>query len=185
MPADAVCWLTPKAEGRRTAGLGEGTFARETIAAGEPIARWTGRVVGLAELTQLPRRLRANSIQIDVDAYLVPPRLVSGDHVNHSCEPNAGLHGDRMLVALRDIAAGEEISYDYAMSDSSRYDEFACRCGSPVCRGAVTGEDWKLPDLRERYRDYFSPYLQRLIDEGSHKARAGCTAPQRAGAARR
>ncbi len=163
---EPCCWLTSKAEGRAAPGRGEGTWAREAIAAGEVIARWTGRSVGAAEFATLPARLRANSIQVDEDAYLVPPRLVAGDHVNHSCDPNAGLCGDRTLVARRDIAAGEEISYDYATSDGSPYDEFICRCASRACRGAVTGEDWRRADLQARHRGWFSPYLQRRIDAG-------------------
>jgi hypothetical protein len=164
--ADETCWLNPKAEGRAAVGRGEGTWVCEPIAAGEVIARWTGRIVDANELATLPAQLRANSIQVADDAYLVPPRLVAGDHVNHSCEPNAGLRGDRTLVAMRDLAAGEEITYDYATSDGSAYDEFACRCGSAACRGAVTGDDWQRPDLRARYRGWFSPYLQRRIDAG-------------------
>jgi hypothetical protein len=163
---DGLCWLNPKAQGRAAPGRGEGTWAREPIAAGEVIVRWTGRIVTANGLARLPARSRANSIQVDEHAYLVPPRLVAGDHVNHCCEPNAGLRGDRTLVALRAIAAGEEIGYDYATSDGSPYDEFACRCGSPHCRGAVTGEDWRRPELQARYRGRFSPYLQRRIDAG-------------------
>ena len=72
------------------------------------------------------------------------------------------------LVAIRPIAKGEEICYDYAMSDGSRYDEFCCSCGSSECRGRVTGNDWSLPELQVKYAGYFSPYLQRRIDE-SHE----------------
>lgn len=163
---DDTCWLSPKAEGRASPGRGEGTWARTPIAAGEVIACWTGRIVDARELSTLPARLRANSIQVDDDAYLVPPRLVAGDRVNHSCGPNAGLRGDRTLVAMRDIDAGDEVSYDYATSDGSPYDEFTCRCGSAACRGAVSGKDWRRPDLQARYRGWFSPYLQRRIDAG-------------------
>ena len=56
------------------------------MAAGEVIVRWTGRIVTANGLARLPARLRANSIQVDEDAYLVPPRLVAGDHVNHCCD---------------------------------------------------------------------------------------------------
>lgn len=63
-----------------------------------------------------------------------------------------------------DIAPGEEICLDYAMCDGSAYDEFECGCGSPNCRGYVSGDDWKRPELWERYKGYFSPYLQRRID---------------------
>jgi hypothetical protein len=51
------------------------------------------------------------------------------------------------------------------MSDGSAYDEFQCSCGSQQCRGAITGSDWALPDLQARYFGFFSPYLQRRIDE--------------------
>jgi hypothetical protein len=50
------------------------------------------------------------------------------------------------------------------MSDGSPYDEFDCACGSPLCRGRVTGDDWQRHDLQARYAGYFSPYLQRRIE---------------------
>ena len=64
---------------------------------------------------------------------------------------------------MRDISSGEEITYDYAMSDGSPYDEFTCSCGSPHCRGHVSGDDWRRSELWRRYAGYFSPYLQRRI----------------------
>ena len=66
--------------------------------------------------------------------------------MNHSCEPNCGFLGNVILVTIRDIAAGEELTFDYAMSDGCDYDEFECRCGQPSCRGKVTGNDWMVPD---------------------------------------
>ena len=163
---DVPARLSHKAEGRAAPGRGEGLFAREAIACGEPIVEWTGRALSLAQWQRVPQRIRENSVQIGDDAYLVPDVLVAGDHVNHSCEPNAGLRGDRTIVAMRDIAAGEEITYDYAMSDGSPYDEFVCCCGAPACRGNVTGDDWRRPELQERYRGWFSPYLAARIRRG-------------------
>jgi hypothetical protein len=49
------------------------------------------------------------------------------------------------------------------MTDSHPDLGFRCECGSEICRHQVTGEDWRLPDLRQRYQGYFSPYLQRRI----------------------
>jgi hypothetical protein len=66
---------------------------------------------------------------------------------------------------MRDIEPGEEICFDYAMSDSTDYDEFVCGCGAPNCRKKVTGNDWRNPVLWERYQGYFSPYLQLKINE--------------------
>jgi uncharacterized protein len=63
------------------------------------------------------------------------------------------------LIALRDIVAGEEVCYDYAMSDGSNIDEFPCQCGAPNCRGTITGRDWMNPVLQQAYAGHFSPYL--------------------------
>jgi hypothetical protein len=64
---------------------------------------------------------------------------------------------------LQRILPGEEVTIDYAMCDGSPYDEFDCACGSPICRGRVTGDDWRNPVLWERYAGHFSPYLERRI----------------------
>ena len=49
------------------------------------------------------------------------------------------------------------------MTDGSAYDEFDCGCGAKLCRKRVTGNDWRLPELWQRYDGYFSTYLERRI----------------------
>ena len=71
--------------------------------------------------------------------------------------------GSTILVAMRDIEVGEELGFDYATCDDSNYDEFQCGCGSSICRGTVTGLDWKRSDLREKYDGWFSSYLAKRI----------------------
>ena len=143
-------------------GLGRGTFARVPFRKDSLLAIFGGRVMTRAELDAAPQDNRTNSVQIGPTHYMVPDVVGPGDHINHSCEPNAGIAGQVILVALRDIRAGEEVCYDYAMTDTSDYDEFPCACGSAICRGFVTRNDWNLPELRERYRGYFSAYIERL-----------------------
>ncbi|MBI3396294.1 MAG: S-adenosylmethionine decarboxylase, partial [Spirochaetia bacterium] len=77
-----------------------------------------------------------------------------------SCEPNCGIRGQSGIVALRDIAPGEEITVDYAMYQTVGQ-EFDCQCGTPSCRRAIRGEDYMALDLRDRYRGYFSTYVHR------------------------
>ena len=67
-------------------------------------------------------------------------------HLNHSCEPNLRLQGQIVFVAFRDIAAGEELTVDYAMTDDEPY-EMECHCGSQTCRKLITGADWQKPEL--------------------------------------
>jgi len=129
------------------------------------LAMWGGRVVTLAEVLALPAGERGHTIQIHDELYLAPLDMEEpADLVNHSCSPNAGICGQIALVAMRKIEAGEEITFDYAMADSSAYDEFDCACGAATCRGRVSGDDWKRPELRGRYDGYFSAYLQQRID---------------------
>lgn len=164
--------LSPKLEARRDATHhGAGVFAVEPVEAGELLAVWGGRVVGAAELSRLTERERMLTLQVEEEFFLAPAGEADpADLVNHSCDPNAGLRGQIALVAMRAIEAGEEVCFDYAMSESTAYDEFSCRCGSARCRGRVTAEDWRSPELWRRYEGYFSPYLaeriRRLRDDG-------------------
>ena len=94
---------------------------------------------------------------------MFPEEIEDTDSFNHSCDPNAGFQGQIFLAAMRDIEAGEQVCFDYAMVLNLPNHRFECRCGSANCRGAVTGNDWKLPELQRRYAGYFQWYLQEKI----------------------
>ncbi len=58
---------------------------------------------------------------------------------NHSCDPNAAFDAEGMLVALRDIAPNEEITFDYLKHPTPASPwNFACRCGSSNCVGWIS-----------------------------------------------
>jgi hypothetical protein len=143
---------------------GHGSVAAEYILAGEVIAAFGGRCVSRHELDLLPVSQQVRSIQIEDQLFLAgAPEPEPADFINHSCHPNCGMSGSVLVVALRDIAVGDELTYDFAMSDGCDYDEFECGCGTSLCRGKITGHDWMLPELQLRYRGHFSPYLSRRI----------------------
>lgn len=81
---------------------------------------------------------------------------------NHSCEPNCGIRGEITFVALRKIEEGEELTCDYATIDNEEY-EFECNCGSDTCRKKITGFDWKISALQEKYANHFARYLRDKI----------------------
>jgi hypothetical protein len=156
-------YLTAKATARPTS-VGRGCFAVEPIAAGNVIAAFGGRCLTRDEFDLLPAHQQARSIQVDEQLFLSgATEPEPSDFINHSCEPNCGMSGNTVVVALREIEVGEELTYDYAMSDGSDYDEFECGCGTAACRGKVTGHDWMLPELQLRYRGNFSPYIAARI----------------------
>ncbi|MBK9520225.1 MAG: SET domain-containing protein-lysine N-methyltransferase [Rhodocyclaceae bacterium] len=117
--------------------FGRGVFAARPFAAGEPVLRFTGRRIGLAE-TLAKGEAEFNVLQIGDTEYLdiVPP----GVFTNHSCEPNVGLQDDITLIALRHLSIHEEIRWDYSTSMWEMHEDIhtmSCRCGSAICRGVV------------------------------------------------
>jgi hypothetical protein len=160
-------FLCGRAEARTAGAKGRGVFATAPIPAGTTVAAFGGAICDRTELDTLSEERRTHSIQIDGDLYMVgPDEQEEADYFNHSCAPNTGIVGNILLVAMRDIGAGEEICFDYAMCDAADYDEFDCACGEPSCRTVVTGADWKLVALRARYDGWRSTYLQRRLDAG-------------------
>jgi hypothetical protein len=169
-------WITPKARKGIESGIaGRGLFATEPIGAGEVVAVKGGHIVTTEQMDQLPDPLPNSEIQIADGLHLVALSLDEYEPVmlfiNHSCDPNVGFAGNVVLVAMRDVAAGEELTTDYALFDD--YDgQMACRCGTAKCRRVIDGHDWQRSDLQERYRGYFSWYLQRKIDSGEQPTSA-------------
>ncbi len=159
-------YLSPKLETRPRPEMGNcGVFARELVRKDEIVVLWGGRVLAGDELDPDMPNFTQQVLQIEDQFFLYSLEMEPSDCFNHSCEPNVGMTGQIGLIAMRDIQPDEEVCLDYAMCDGTSYDEFDCSCKSPHCRGRVTGDDWKRPELWGRYDGYFSPYLQRRIAE--------------------
>jgi SET domain-containing protein len=64
--------------------------------------------------------------------------------VNHSCDPNCvsdQIDGRIWIIALRDIGANEELTYDYCLWDAEPGEEAPCYCGARQCRGTMYSEE--------------------------------------------
>jgi len=162
----ALSHLSHKVAVRSSPIHGRGLFALEPLTRGELVAVKGGHVFDRATLRQVERTLGPAEIQIDDDLFIGPllPEEREGSMIfsNHSCDPNLGVRGQIAFVALRDVAAGEELTHDWAMTDDDDY-QMQCRCGSPRCRGVVTGQDWRRQELQRRYAGHMSAYLQARI----------------------
>jgi hypothetical protein len=168
---NSTSWLHPNLEKRCSTTQGCGIFARHAISKGERLAIFGGRIMLIDEMYGIHPDMQRFTMQIEERFVLGP----AGDHpedtdfFNHSCDPNSGFKGQVFLVAMRDIRAGEEITFDYGMtvSESLGSDmvfKMHCSCGSPLCRKTITEDDWKIPYLQERYKGYFSQYIQEKIN---------------------
>ena len=139
---------------RATANRGQGVFSTRHFTSGSIV------MVGVIE--RILEHNDKHASQIGEGLFAVHAGLIS--MVNHSCDPNCGIRvnetGAHDYIAMRDIVAGEEIVFDYAMRNY-RIDYFPerCLCGAVNCRGRISG--WAdLPDhLKEAYRLVSAPYL--------------------------
>jgi uncharacterized protein len=162
-----LTFFSPKVEKRKSPIDGRGLFARQRIGAGEVVVVKGGYVQTKAQRDEVGKELGPSEIQISEDLFIGPVARRGHEggmmHLNHSCEPNLGLKGQVVYVALRDIGIDEELTFDYAMN-ADEPDEMRCRCGSRSCRGTITGFDWQRPEIQRKYNGYFSWFIQRRID---------------------
>jgi hypothetical protein len=162
-----LSYFSPKVEKRTSTIDGRGLFAKRAIKKDEVVVVKGGYVLTRAQRDRIGRELGPSEIQLTEDLFIGPAtkRQREGGmmHLNHSCEPNLGLQGQVVFLSLRDIEADEELTIDYAMTDDEPY-EMKCRCGTPSCRGMITGFDWLKPEIQNKYGGYFSWFIQRRID---------------------
>jgi len=160
-------YLTPKATVGLSRIAGKGIIAGEPIAEGEIVAVWGGHLITWGEMQELPAAVREHPVQIWHNLFVGPrtaEEVEPVDYMNHSCEPTCGVKGQIIVVARRAIKPGEELTFDYATTDTIGLD-FQCRCGAPTCQGRITSDDWKDPMFQARNAGYLSLYIQEMIDE--------------------
>ena|SRR5690349_8927019 len=170
---DSDCWLHPGIEVRDSPIEGRGLFARQPLPAGAVVSRLGGRLVSWSELRELiadPQQPYVDTISFSETEHLVlPPRRPNG-YGNHSCDPNLWWIGPYELATRRPVSTGEELTNDYATSTADPDFTLRCGCGAALCRGTVTGADWRRPDLQERYGEHWIPMLLARISRLERKA---------------
>ena len=143
---------------------GAGVFAGAHVNSGEVID-----VVNVSrEVTPAaPLNVSAGE-RADHCAYLGDRVFLWGEphcRLNHSCSPNAyesHREGQVVLIARRDISAGEEVSLDYNINLAGG-EPWDCRCGSARCLKKCPADYFKLPaDRRREYESLLNPWFCRL-----------------------
>lgn len=163
---------------------GKGLVCRVPVRRGEVV--WNGDLadenaffrVSISEIETWPREKQDDflhfAFQISDDefegCFSDRMELDAGNFFNHSCDPNCWFEpgNSHNLIARRDIQPGEELTFDYAMSEAHEWpfdilEACLCSADKSICRKVVRCGDWQLPELQERYRGHFMPYLNRRI----------------------
>jgi hypothetical protein len=159
-------YVSPKAEIRNTPFRGRGLFATGEFRSGEVVYVMGGYVFTRQPSENTGSLFQRSEIQIGDNLFIgvIHPddSMIAS---NHSCDPNTAVQGQIIFIALREIAPGEELTYDWATTDDAVY-AIECRCGSAACRRIITGKDWHQKDLQRKYRGLFSWYLEQKIELG-------------------
>jgi SET domain-containing protein len=136
---------------RRSGVHGKGVFALQDLAEGETLIEYVGEVISWDEAQDRhphdPNDPN-HTFYFHVNEDKVIDALHGGNSsrwINHSCDPNceADEENDRIFIkAIRNIKAGEELSYDYGLIIDEPYTqklkaEYPCWCGSANCRGTL------------------------------------------------
>ena len=120
-----LSYLSLKTEVRESPIHGHGLFATAPIAKGEVVAVKGGHIINREQLREITPKLGPVEIQIGDDLFIAPvtqeEREASMLYSNHSCDANLGVRGEITFVAMRDIAAGEELTHDWCITDDDNY----------------------------------------------------------------
>ena len=136
---------------RRSGIHGKGVFALQPLTKGQALIEYLGQIITWREaLRRHPHD--PSDPQHTFYFHIDDRRVIDAAHggnaarwINHACSPNceADEQGGRVFIkALRRIAAGEELFYDYGLTIDERYTTklkklYPCRCGSFNCRGTL------------------------------------------------
>lgn len=164
----AESYVNPKVEKRKVDGRGYGLFAKELIPRGDIVSISGGAIIHEKDWDYIRETYGDYAYFIEEGFLICPlnPEDPSDDwRMNHCCEPNCGIKGQIVFVAIKDIQIDEELTFDYAMTESDPDYKVELHCNKETCRKKVTGNDWKLKELQKKYRGNFSLYLQKKIDE--------------------
>jgi SET domain-containing protein len=169
----ATSYRSPKTRVRRSATAGRGLFAIAPIRKGEIVSVRGGHILPRASLgaRRLPSAFWGYPI---ADGFVLGPLTARECEtvmmfLNHSCEPNVGIAGQIVFVAMRAIRAGEELTIDYAMFGGDAR-PLRCNCQTASCRKLVRASDWRVPELRARYRGHFAWQVQQRMDRERRQA---------------
>jgi len=127
---------------------GNGVFATRRIAAGTCIIEYEGERISWKEAERRENKKAPDDFHtffFSIESGKIIDGGVNGNDarwINHACEPNCEAREDDgrvFIYALRDIARGEELNYDYGLIMEQRHTPalkkaYACRCGAPGCR---------------------------------------------------
>lgn len=150
--------LSPKVSKFFSPISGNGIKAVKDIKKGEVLIIFEGEVISSQEANKRYDQGFDYMLQIDSQQFLVLEE--DSKYVNHSCSPTAAfIHNNAELVALDDLSAGTEITFDYSANEDTDF-KLNCQCNSPKCRKEILPYSKTSPRIKYELKNILSPYLR-------------------------
>jgi hypothetical protein len=148
-------------------GLEYGIFSRKSIKKGEVVFIAKGELFKDTINNIDDSVAHRNAIGIDPDTWLEPDANNPLRYTNHSCDPNLGIKGSVVFVALRNIKKGEHLTIDYSITECDKLWNFKiqtgsnCKCGSKKCRKVIRSIQFLPEKIYKKYLPYIPHAFQK------------------------
>lgn len=141
---------------------GKGVIASEDIKKGEHIFNIRGKKVKyLIDNIRKALSIDFNLIGFGKNVWIKP--ISFGLFYNHSCNPNSGILEKTKVIAMRDIKKGEEITFDYSLSEADIFWHIKCNCGSKNCRKNIYSIQFLPQKTFNKYKQFIPDYFQQVF----------------------
>jgi uncharacterized protein len=163
MKVPSACWLDPRVAVRPSPIDGLGVFAAAPIDHGEIVEVLGGTILTDAQVqAMIDRGERYDGIVLGPNQQLAIDSSWPGSYGNHSCDPNLWM-GDAVTISTRRrVAAGEELTVDYAVFTATAGWSMPCRCGSRLCRASSPVVIGAAVISRRAIAGHFAPFIAKM-----------------------
>ncbi len=112
-----------------------------------------------------------NWVGLEKNAWIDPDGICQS--INHSCDPNMGIKGRVEFIALNNIKKGEELTFDYSITEDDIFWKFKCNCRSRKCRKVLHSIQSLPKPIFRRYLPYIPNYFQRVYNKYNQDKKIG------------
>lgn len=142
---------------------GRGVFTRKAFRKGEITFILKGNVKKLYVKSSKDSAIGPNWVGLNKGIWIDPDGLAQ--YLNHSCDPNMGIKGKVIFVALRNIKPNEELTFDYSTTEDDIFWKFKCNCGARKCRKVLYSIQYLPKPVFEKYLPYVPTYFQKVYNK--------------------
>jgi uncharacterized protein len=136
---------------------GFGLRSGEKVKKGELIFTFKGVPKFKVNKSKRDALAHPNWVGVDENQWIDPEKPFK--FMNHSCNPNATIMGSLSVVALRNIKEGEELTFDYSVTESDSRWEMSCNCGEKNCRKIISS----VSTIPKKQLNRYLPFSNKVI----------------------